>query len=131
MTWVRRRSDAYRGLTATGQLAAIVARKLQRLDVNPGHRAAGDHQPADRTQQRVVADVGRNGRDLAIPVLVAQPQRLDRSAGVDGGLEHRRIERPRTLVGPPAQARLPGFSRGRWPARIVAGPAAPGGALGE
>ena len=129
MTWVRRRCDAYRRLAATGQLPPILTRQLQRFDVNAGHCAAGDHQPADRAQQRVVADEGRDGRDSAVPMLVAQPQRLDRSAGVDGRLEHRRIERPRALVdwpalGPLARPASPGRAR-----PDLAGQAAPGGAL--
>ncbi len=99
----RRRGDADRRLAAAGQLAPVVARQLQRFDVDLGHRAAGDHQPADRRQQGVVADVGRDGRDAAVPVLVAQPQRLDRPAGVDGGLEHGRVERSRPLVTPCAR----------------------------
>ena len=95
---MRQRLDADRGLAATGQLATIVAGQLQRFDVNARDRAACRHQTADRTQQRVVADVGRNSRHPTVPVLVTQPQRLNRPARIDGGLEHGRVELPRSLM---------------------------------
>ena len=58
-------------------------------------------------------DVGGDGRRLALATVVAQPQRLDRPARIDRGLEHRRPEPPvrrdRTRSCPPGRRRPSGL----------------------
>ena len=49
-------------------------------------------------------------------MLIAQPQRLDRPTGVDGGLEHRRIERPDLVTPRPHQVVPSGNATTVWPA---------------